>query len=443
MRPDTQDMIIALLLRSDEFISRRLFDLEAKHFSGAQQKFAISLIHDFYSRYERRPLRKELSGEIESVWDDPKIVEVTWKKVLGDIDTIDQYMTSLYLFPIDPVWVEEKVGEHLSKVATVSFLNEQIQLFEDTGTINPIECIEKLEEIARASVIEVDIENLHESIDLLRESEQRDVICGSPWKTLNECYLDGGLARGEYGCVLAYPNIGKSSILAAIGSEALLWGKNVLHVSIEDSRDLVRKRYVASLTGVPRSRMKPDMSLEKAITIYKNMVESCTLGKLHILELEEYSKKASDLLHIIPKIERRNNIKIDLVILDYLQLMRPEKSEAIDYSQGDFAALEDTHRMFRRVLKKLNLAGWSVLQAKETDMNRVQVLKLHNIGKARATGQVPDILLSLNETVETTEDGMEISKLYVARNRLGPKYGVLNLKTDKDCCRYEEISSYS
>lgn len=438
MKIDTQDSVLALLLRSPDFLMRRLSDLSAGHFTTAERKITFTLIHEFFWEYERPPLKKELAGVIWDGFQSGNILDV-WKRMTSE-EEIEQYIWGLYQFDLDPKWVEDNLGSHLRMIATKDFLNDQIQQFETTGQINPMECLDRLESIVQVGLSVDDVTDLDYTIDTLGEDEERVVVCPTPWPTINSPdYMDGGLAVGEYGCILAYPNVGKSTMLACIGAEALLHGKNVLHISIEDSAVSVQKRYIASLTNVPRSRMTKELSAEKAKSLYKQMRENNEIGKLHILQFEEYAKKASELIHVILKNERKTKTTYDVIIVDYLQLMKPEKGEKGDFGQGGWEAQEDTHRMFRRVMTKLKKAGWSALQAREDSVVRVPILQLHNIGKAKAVGQVPDFLVSLNETKELTEDGSLVSKLYVARNRLGKKYAVLDLKTDIECCMYEEI----
>ncbi len=59
----------------------------------------------------------------------------------------------------------------------------------------------------------------------------RDTI-KTNWEPI-DILLDGGLAKGELGFVVAPAGSGKSWILTRLGAEAMRMGKNVLHVTLE------------------------------------------------------------------------------------------------------------------------------------------------------------------------------------------------------------------
>ena len=76
----------------------------------------------------------------------------------------------------------------------------------------------------------------------------RDTI-KTNWEVIDQL-LDGGLAKGELGFVVAPAGSGKSWLLTKIGSEAMRMGKTVVHITLELNENYVGLRYDSCFTGI-------------------------------------------------------------------------------------------------------------------------------------------------------------------------------------------------
>ena len=68
--------------------------------------------------------------------------------------------------------------------------------------------------------------------------------------------IRGGLGPGELGVIEALPKCGKSTVLIHLGASALERGETVLHVSVENSLEVVAERYDVRLWGRPRKEIE-------------------------------------------------------------------------------------------------------------------------------------------------------------------------------------------
>jgi hypothetical protein len=79
----------------------------------------------------------------------------------------------------------------------------------------------------------------------------------SPVRVL-EASIHGGLGRGNVGVIIARHGVGKTAFLVGIALDDLMRGRNVLHVSLDQSSDKVRAFYEEVFMDLARERKLED-----------------------------------------------------------------------------------------------------------------------------------------------------------------------------------------
>jgi replicative DNA helicase len=144
---------------------------------------------------------------------------------------------------------------------------------------------------------------------------------------LDSC-LGGGVAAGELAVLLAPPNRGKTSVLCAIGAMASAAGKRPLHVTLEISGTRVARRYECAWTRatLPELVQSPEVAERARARI-------AALGTWPVIRDWSYTEATPHDVHALVKRLRRQGQAPDLVILDYLELMVPNRSKYIARSE--------------------------------------------------------------------------------------------------------------
>ena len=70
----------------------------------------------------------------------------------------------------------------------------------------------------------------------------KEVMERSPLRVFERA-IDGGLGRGNIGIVLSRPGVGKTGFLIGMALDALLQGRQVLHISTKETVERVRDFY--------------------------------------------------------------------------------------------------------------------------------------------------------------------------------------------------------
>ena len=141
------------------------------------------------------------------------------------------------------------------------------------------------------------------------------------WPALDK-KLFGGFNRGELNIFAAASGGGKSLFLQNLALNWAQQGFNVIYVSLELSEELCSMRLDSMLTGYTTKdlfRNVEDVDL-------KIRMQGKKSGKIQIVQLPN-GITVNDLNSYIKEFEVKNNMKIDGILLDYLDLMMPAQSK--------------------------------------------------------------------------------------------------------------------
>lgn len=214
--------------------------------------------------------------------------------------------------------------------------------------------------------------------------------------------LRGGPAAGEVVLFLAGPKKGKTSVIAHVGAKnALHAGKRVLDITLEISKELRMRRYDSSYTGMDyEGLVRHPQIVERARQSVADAGGSVTFVDW---QYEEHSP--SEILPIVAEYG-----PFDLLILDYLELMIPDRTKA-------YARREQRHLLsklgkdIRGVAKRLALpvvTAWQVNrfgnqadQVTENDISECFDIVKHVdaiIGMSRSSEEKRQNLLRIHTT---------------------------------------------
>jgi archaellum biogenesis ATPase FlaH len=139
--------------------------------------------------------------------------------------------------------------------------------------------------------------------------------CG--WKALDDL-LYGGLNRGEISIFAAQSGGGKSIFLANLGVNYSLAGMNVLYITLELSEELVSMRIDSMMTDTStREVFKKIDDVELKVKMLGKKS-----GSLQVKYMPS-GKTANDIRAYIKEYEVKTGKKIDVLLVDYLDLLMP------------------------------------------------------------------------------------------------------------------------
>ena len=222
------------------------------------------------------------------------------------------------------------------------------------------------------------------------------------WDVIDDL-MDGGLAPGELGVVMAPAGIGKSWLLINIGANAVKAGKTVVHYTLELNQNYVGQRYDSVLTGIPAQNLKN----------YQEDIE----GKMKTipgeLVIKYYPTKSTGVMGIKAHIEKSAMLgkSPDLVIVDYADLLK------VNTKKDKHEALEELYEDLRGMAGEYDIPVWTASQAGRASLED-DIIEADKIAASYGKVMVSDFLMSLSRKVEDKLSGT--GRGHVIKNRFGP-----------------------
>ena len=232
------------------------------------------------------------------------------------------------------------------------------------------------------------------------ESSRHTITTG--WDVIDDL-MDGGLAPGELGVVMAPAGIGKSWMLINIGANALKAGKTVVHYTLELNENYVGQRYDSVLTGINAQTLKN----------HQDTVEERMRSLTGELIVKHFPTKSVSVLGLKAHLEKTIMMgqTPDLVIVDYGDLLK------INTKKDRHEALEELYEELRGMAGEYEIPVWTASQAGRSALEE-DVIEADKIAGAYGKVMVADFLMSLSRKVEDKMSGT--GRGHVIKNRFGP-----------------------
>jgi archaellum biogenesis ATPase FlaH len=151
---------------------------------------------------------------------------------------------------------------------------------------------------------------------LLRIKDKNGQV-STGWAALDS-KLFGGFNRGELNIFAGGSGAGKSLFLANLGLNWSLAGLNVVYLTLELSEELVCMRLDSMVTDIPTKEIfKQIDDIEMKVKVIGKKS-----GRLQVKYLPS-GKTANDLRSFMKEYEVKTGLKIDVLLVDYLDLLMP------------------------------------------------------------------------------------------------------------------------
>ena len=254
----------------------------------------------------------------------------------------------------------------------------------------------------------------------------------------------GGLQRSDMIILAARPTLGKTSLALNVARNAAVeYGARVGIFSLEMSKMELAYRFLSSESGVDTQRVRLDqLSPDQR----DQLVEVIgTLSEAPIYIDDSAFLRDSDMRS---KARRLHSEKgLDLIIVDYLQLMRPGKP-----TDNPVAAMSEISRSIKELARELDVPVLAVSQlSRKVEERTPHTPLLSDLRESGSLEQDADVVIFIyREDMYTKEEDWErrypdkpypkgIAEIIVAKHRNGPT-GRLNLLFREKMAKFEKLS---
>lgn len=245
--------------------------------------------------------------------------------------------------------------------------------------------------------------------------------------------LSGGFGPGRLYVLAARPSIGKTALAISSTLRISEAGHRVLFATAEQSSDELTERLLSMVSMVPLSvihRRQFGSADRQRITDAANIVANLPV------HFDDAGKKTVSQIAAAARLQQRRG-NLDVVVVDYLQLLQPEDAKANRETQ-----VASMSRGLKQLARELDVPVVCLAQlnrAVETRDNKRP--RLSDLRESGAIEQDADVVVFLDRA-RTREDGdIHKASLIVAKNRHG-ETGDVALSFDPPTMRFRDAEGY-
>ena len=269
-------------------------------------------------------------------------------------------------------------------------------------------------------------------------SERRASIVGVPTGFVDLDRLTGGLRRADLIVLAARPSLGKTSLALSLAHNAALqYGQRIGIFSLEMSQEQLTERLMAMETGMNLQRLSTgnieDHEWERVVA---------ALGRLSDAQIR------IDGTSVLSPIQMRSRARrwivehgLDLIIVDYLQLMQPSDSSSKRKMENRVQVIDEISRNLKLLARELNIPILMLAQLSRAVENRLsKVPQLSDLRESGAIEQNADIVMFIyrDEVYNQDTERRGVADIIVAKHRNGPT-GTFCLRFEPQTTRFRDV----
>jgi len=374
---------------TDRIFLQQIADIiRPEYFESDANQWLLNVILDHFKEYKTPPSKDVLKVKVTEIEQD-----ILKTAILEQLKEVFRYMES-----DDLSFVKDEILKFCKNQEMKRAIMESVSLLKH-GNYDEIKS--KMDLALKAGA-DTNI-GLEYKKDIARRYNQAARHCiGTGWDVIDDL-MDGGLARGELGVVMAPAGIGKSWLLINIGANAMKSGKTVLHYTLELNEDYVGQRYDSVIMGINAQNLKnyQDEIQERMGTLKGDLI------------VKYYPTKSVGVIGLKAHLEKTIMLgqKPDLVLVDYGDLLK------INTKKDKHEALEELYEDLRGMAGEYEIPVWTASQAGRSALEE-DIIEADKIASSYGKVMVADFLMSLSRKVEDKMSGT--GRGHVIKNRFGP-----------------------
>jgi len=384
-----QSKIITSLIVNNKFTKQIIDILELSYFDSDSNKFLIKSIKDYVVEYKTTPTMEALKVLIDDVEND--ILKTT---IVDSLRNAWNHRESP-----DLEFVQEKTLEFCKNQIIKNAIMESVDLL-DTQNYDGIKLV--IDDAMKAGV-ERDIGHEYMTGFEERMSEQSRKCLPTQWDSVNDL-MDGGLAGGELGVIVAPAGIGKSWTLQSLGAHAVAKGKTVIHYTLELNAEYVGLRYDTIVSGQPTGNLQyyKEEVLKKINQLKGNLI------------IKYYPTRTASVNTITAHLQQceLQGIKPDMVIVDYADIMKSTQHFTEKRHQ-----IGHVYEELRGMAGEFDIPIWTASQANRSSLEE-DVIGAEKVSEDYSKVMTSDFVMSMSRKVE--DKIANTGRFHVIKNRFGP-----------------------
>jgi replicative DNA helicase len=395
--------LLKILIEDKKFAETIIDVLDSTYFENGSFRFIMQNLKEYNTSFKTMPSYDSLKQKIISENSNDTVLK-------SNIDTIEN-IKSHNMAGGDINFTKEK-AVNFCKQQVLKKAIKEVESITVNGEFEEYHKIENI--IQKALQVGITNDELQDVFDNIGDALKAESRCPIPTGILGiDNLLKGGLGRGELGVVLAPTGTGKTTLLTKFANSAYNTGSNVVQIFFEDNINNIKKKHYTLWTGI-----SPD---DQVITPDETMAlvedaQSRSKGQLRLLKLPSDSVTINTIKSKLRKL-MADGFKIDLLTLDYIDCISPERSNFGEEWKGEGSIM----RSLEAMTSEFDIAIWTATQGNRESISS-EVVTTDQMGGSIKKAQIGHVVMSIGKTLEQKEHNL--ATLTLLKSRIG-KDGVV------------------
>ena len=279
---------------------------------------------------------------------------------------------------------------------------------------------------------------LQRSFDKIRRAlDDPQGITGVSTKFTDFDKLTSGLQKSDLILLAARPSMGKTALALNMAMNAALENNIVAIFSLEMSKEQLGHRLLSSYSGINSQKLSTGSFSQDEFSELVETLNYLTEQKMFIDDTAGIS-----ILELRSKARKiKNEHGLDLIVIDYLQLMQGTPRKGADFNrQQEISEISRSLKALARELKVPILALSQLSRSVELRADKRPMLS--DLRESGSLEQDADIVMFLyrEEYYDKETQNSNMAELVIAKNRNGPTTTV-NLQFDRECMRFGSLGT--
>jgi replicative DNA helicase len=275
------------------------------------------------------------------------------------------------------------------------------------------------------------IDSYYEQINYLQE--HRGEVVGVPTGFRDMDQITGGLQRSDLIILAARPAVGKTSFAMSVAHGVAKANNGVVGIfSLEMSRDQLVQRMLAMETGIDTHKLRTGHIRESELQLVME-----AMGRLASMPVYIEDTAGMSIMEVRSKARRlQSRVGIDLLVIDYLQLMQGRGRENRVQEVGEIS------RGLKALARELNVPVIALSQlSRAVEGRNSHVPMLSDLRESGSIEQDADIVMFIyrEELYDQNTDKKGIAEIHIAKHRNGP-VGVVPMRFDPSTTKFSDLT---
>ena len=275
------------------------------------------------------------------------------------------------------------------------------------------------------------IDQYYEQINYLQEHRGEVVGVPTGFRDLDE--ITGGLQQSDLIILAARPSVGKTSFVLSLAYNVATRNQRTVGIfSLEMSRDQLVQRLLSMDTKIDTHRLRTGHVGEAELQVVMD-----SMGRLAAVPIYIEDTPGLSIMEVRSKARRlQSQAGVDLIIIDYLQLMAGKRSE------NRVQEVSEISRGLKALAREINVPVIALSQLSRAVEGRTShVPMLSDLRESGSIEQDADIVMFIyrEELYDANTDKKGIAELHIAKHRNGP-IGVVPMRFDAATTRFDDLT---